>query len=132
MALTSSISSRQIFASSGPRQRVEDDDVVDAVDELGREVAPQLLQDQVLDLLVALDAPGCRRSPRGVRLTRCFVPMFEVMMISVFLKSTDVAVGVRQDAVLEDLQEEVRDVRVRLLDLVEAGSRCRDCGGSAP
>jgi hypothetical protein len=45
--------------------------------------------------------------------------MFDVMMMSVFLKSTTFAVGVRQLAVLEDLEEEVRDVRVRLLDLVE-------------
>src|SRR5262249_504267 len=38
-----------------PRQGMEDDDVVDPVDELWREVAAELLQNELFDLLVALD-----------------------------------------------------------------------------
>jgi len=41
------------------------------------------------------------------------------MMMIVFRKSTAAALGIGQVAVLEDLEEDVEDVRVRLLDLVE-------------
>ena len=48
-----------------------------------------------------------------------WLPMFEVMMTTVFLKSTVRPWPVGQTAVVEQLEEHVEDVGVRLLDLVE-------------
>ena len=52
-------------------------------------------------------------------------PMFDVMMRIVFLKLTRLPEPVGQMAVLEDLQQDVEQVRVRLLDLVEQDDRVR-------
>ena len=69
-------------------QRVEDDHLVDAVDELGAEGAPQLAQDLLLDALEARlrrsPSPKPMRPPRSTSL----LPMFEVISTRVFLKST--------------------------------------------
>ena len=52
-------------------------------------------------------------------------PMFDVMMMIVFLKFTRLPETVGQVAVFEHLQQDVEDVRVRLLDLVEQHDRVR-------
>ena len=52
-------------------------------------------------------------------------PMFDVMMMIAFLKSTGLPEAVREVPVLEDLQQDVEHVRVRLLDLVEQDDRVR-------
>jgi hypothetical protein len=50
-------------------------------------------------------------------------PMLEVMMMTVFLKSTVRPCAVGEPAVVEDLQQDVEHVGVRLLDLVEEHHR---------
>ena len=52
-------------------------------------------------------------------------PMFDVMMMIAFLKFTRLPKPVGQVAVLEHLQQDVEQVRVRLLDLVEQDDRVR-------
>ena len=99
---------------------MEHDDVVDAVEELRAGSAASARP---------APSPSSARSRSGVSpatakprfwpLEMSRVPRFVVMMITVFLKSTDAALGVGQPAVLEHLQQRVEDVRVRLLDLVE-------------
>ena len=46
-------------------------------------------------------------------------PAFEVMMMMVFSKLTVRALCVRDAAVVQDLQQDVQDIRVRLFDLIE-------------
>ena len=85
----------------------------------GEKSLPQLLQHEVLDLLRCSGSPSCRRSPSRLRLTRCLRPDVGRHDDERVLEVDEVAVGVRQDAVLEDLEQQVGDVRMRLLDLVE-------------
>ncbi len=59
------------------------------------------------------------RSVRRLSATRNDEPMFEVMMMTVFLKSTVRPLAVGEAPVIHDLQQDVEDVRVRLLDFVE-------------
>ena len=52
-------------------------------------------------------------------------PMFDVMMMIAFLKFTAVPEAVREMAVLEHLQQDVEEIRVRLLDFVQQDHRVR-------
>ncbi len=56
------------------------------------------------------------------------LPTFEVSRITVFLKSTRVPSTVLHPALVEDLEEDLVHVGVRLLDLVEQAPRCRAAG----
>jgi hypothetical protein len=50
--------------------------------------------------------------------------MFEVISTSVWREIDRAALAVGQAAVVEDLQQHVEDVRVRLLDFVEQDHAC--------
>ncbi len=99
------------------RQLVEDDDLVDAVQELGAEVALQLLVDLVLhplvgDRLVGLDETDRRLAQVG----RAEVRRHDDHGV---LEVDRATLRVGEPPVLEDLQQRVEHVGVRLLDLVE-------------
>src|SRR5271166_4144059 len=103
-------------------ERVEDDDFVDAVEELGPEDVLDLFQDLVLHPLVAhgrraffLHRPeadvGVLLQPERADVARHDDDgVFEV---------DRAALRVGEPAVFEDLQQQVEDVRMRLLDLIE-------------
>ena len=98
---------------------MEDDDLVDAVQELGAEDLLELAHDPVLHLVVGEagvvadgEAEGLVLGDRG----RADVRRHDHDRVA----EVDLAaLGVRQLPVLEDLEEDVEDVRVGLLDLVE-------------
>src|SRR4051812_775423 len=101
-------------------QLVEHDDVVDAVEELGAEDLLQLSHDPVLHVVVR-DAGLVVRDgepERGVAsdLLRADVRRHDHDRVTEVDRPP---LRVRQAPVLQDLQEDVEDVRVRLLDLVE-------------
>ena len=106
-------------------QRAEDDERVDAVQELRPELRLELVEDLLLhavvlalrSLLLADSATG--RKPRLVSLSSDFAPTLLVMMMTVLRKSTRRPLASRQVAVLQDLEQDVEHLRVRLLDLVE-------------
>src|SRR4051794_32790102 len=99
---------------------VEDDDVVDAVEELGPEDLLELAHDPRLHVvvrdpgLVVGDREAERRVPRD--LARPDVRGHDHDGVPEVDRA---ALRVRQPPVLQDLQEDVEDVRVGLLDLVE-------------
>src|SRR3954463_12229633 len=99
---------------------VEDDDVVDAVEELGPEDLLKLAHDPRLHVvvrdpgLVVGDREAERRVPRD--LARPDVRGHDHDRVAEVDRA---ALRVRQPPVLQDLQEDVEDVRVGLLDLVE-------------
>ena len=105
---------------STPRQRVEDDDFVEPVQELRTEVRPQRVHDLALDVLV-------ERRRRTVALQRLFR---DVVAADVrrhdhdrVLEVDRAALPVRQPPVVEQLQHDVEHLRMRLLDLVEQDDR---------
>src|SRR5215470_9504630 len=91
------------------RQAVENDDVVDAVEELRTEVAAQGLLDLRLDLLLV--HPARLGDPLGAEVRG--------HDDDGVLEGHDPALPVRQPPVVEHLEQDVEDVGVRLLDLVE-------------
>jgi hypothetical protein len=101
-------------------QRLEDDDLVDAVDELRPERLRHGPHDALLDVVVVRTAreaePGAggRGGPEVRRQDDEAVAEIRLD-----------AVGVGQPAVVEDLQEQVPRVGVRLLELVEQDDRER-------
>src|SRR5690606_26023617 len=102
----------------------EDDDVVHAVEELGLEVPLELFVDLALHALVArllvaldLEADGAARDRRRTEVRR--------HDDHGVLEVDDAALAVGQTTLLEDLQQRVEDVGVRLLDLVEQHDRER-------
>ena len=99
---------------------MEDDDLVDAVQELGAEGLLQLLAQPSLDLLILAHlgrgAKAERVAPLLVRPGRADVGGHDDDGVAEVHRST-VAVG--QSTVVQDLQQRVEDLRVRLLDLVE-------------
>ena len=118
-----------IVTISSSRELVEHDDVVDAVEELGAEVLLELVVDLVLHPLVVDDLVSSESAkPRLKPLEMSRVPRLVVMMMTVFLKSTTRPWRVGEPTVLEDLQQRVEDVRVRLLDLVEEHDARTACG----
>ncbi len=86
--LTSSSRMSTIDRSSALAERVEDDHLVDAVDELGAEGAPQLGRGSpprsAGSSPASLPSPKPMRPPRSTSL----LPMFEVISTRVFVKST--------------------------------------------
>ncbi len=102
----------------------EDDDVVDAVEELGLEVPLELLVDLALHplvrrLRVALDLEPDRAAGDGLRTE---VGRHDDDGV---LEVDDAALTVGQATLFEDLQQRVEDVGVGLLDLVEQHDRER-------
>jgi len=106
-------------------QLVEHDDLVDAVQELGPEAALQVLVHLLLHLLVRDGLVGLAET-RPQALRRSAVPRLDVMMITVFLEVDRAPLGASvETTVLQDLEERVEHVGVRLLDLVEEHDRER-------
>src|SRR3954463_5653988 len=107
-------------------QLVEDDDLVDAVEELGAEDLLELSHDPVLHvvvghaMVVVADREPERRVARDLR--RPDVRGHDHDGVPEVHRA---ALRVGQATVLEDLQEDVEDVRVGLLDLVEQEHRVR-------
>ena len=94
-------------------QGVEDDDLVDPVEELRPEVRPERLGHLGLHRLVGgvAGASATRRDGRAADVAGHDQ--------DAVLEVDRPALAVGQPAVIEDLEEDVEDVRVRLLDLVE-------------
>ena len=99
----------------GVGQGVEDDDLVDPVEELRPELGPQRVGDLALHGLVGRGVAG--RAPRGGgdQLAADVAGHDDDGVLEVDRP----ALAVGQAAVVEDLEEDVEDVRVGLLDLVE-------------
>src|SRR5581483_2138395 len=101
------------LAEMRPRQRVEHHDVVDAIQELRTEVLPERFEHLLLHRL------------EGARIVAATVARQELAPDvrrhdhDGVLEVDRPAVAVGQPAVVEDLEEDVEDVVVRLLDLVE-------------
>ena len=99
------------------RQGAEDDDLVDAVDELRPEAPLQDLHQLVTQLVERLVAPGVLLDALGAEVRgHDHDGVLEVDRASL-------CVG--ESAVVHDLQQDVEDVRVGLLDLVEKKDRIR-------
>ena len=112
---------------------MEDDDLVDAVEELGAEGPLELLAQAALDLLVlaylSRGAEAERVAALFVGPRRADIGRHDDDGVAEVHRST-VAVG--QATVVQDLQQGVEDLRVRLLDLVEEDHLVRpaaDCLG---
>ena len=112
-----------IFFSSLFGERVEDDDLVDAVEELRPEVLAQLVEHR-------------RAHHRVIGAVERAAIVEDAMAADVrghdddrVLEIDRAALTVGQPAVVEDLQENVEHVGVRLFDLVEQDHR--DTAGAA-
>ena len=105
-------------------QLVEDDDVVDAVEELRAEVLLQLVVDLLLHPLVVVVATalGEAQADRLRDVGRTEVRREDQHGV---LEVDRASLAVGEPAVLEDLQQAVVDLLVRLLDLVEQHDRER-------
>src|SRR5690606_27070782 len=104
------------------RQRMEDDDVVQPVQELRVERPLDLGPDLLLHRLVALvRAPLMEAEHAALRdVPRPQVRRHDDDRI---LEIDDTAVVVREVTLVQDLEEDVEDFRVRLLDLVQEDDR---------
>ena len=105
-------------------QRPEHDRRVDAVEELGPEVLLELGRDLVLHQLVrALGAARVRVALAAEAEARVRLELLGAQVRGhdddAVAEVDPAALGVGQVPVLEDLEEDVEDLRVRLLDLVE-------------
>ena len=101
-------------------ERAEHDDLVDPVEQLGPEALPQQVHQLVLQLLERLVAPRVRLDAVGPQVRghdHDRVPEVD-----------RAALAVREASVLEQLQQDVEDVGMRLLDLVQQQHRVRDAG----
>ena len=94
-------------------QRTEDDDVVDAVEELRPEALPQHFHHLLARLLKAASLVQRSRDCSSMRAQVRGHDQHRVLEVD------GAALGVGEAAVVEHLQEDVEDVRMRLLDLVE-------------
>ena len=92
-----------------------------------QEGRPELLQQRRPHLLDQPSGLRAVRRRRGRARAITSVPTFEVSRITVFLKSISTPLAVLQRPLVEDLEEELRDVRVGLLDLVEQHDASRAC-----
>ena len=101
-------------------QRVEHHHLVDAVDELRTEALPHAFQRGFLDV-VLVDLRGrCPGSPCATASASIFsTPRLLVMMTTVPGEGHHLALAVGEDALVQELQQQVVDLGVRLLDLVE-------------
>ena len=98
------------------RQGMEDDDLVDAVEELRPELDAQRFGDLALHLLVRARVIRVAAFGETGYVLRADVAGHDQDGVSEVDGST---LAVRQPSVVEDLQEDVEDVRVGLFDLVE-------------
>src|SRR5262245_152998 len=103
-------------------ERIEHDDLVDAVDELGIEGLPDLPEHHVVDAPVDHAGVGRLEPERRLLLDEAGADVRRHDDDRV-LEVHPVAEAVGQVAVLEDLQQDVEEIRVRLLDLVEQDDR---------
>src|SRR5439155_20537204 len=87
---------------------LEDDDLVDAVQELGPELTAERVHDALAEELLLVGELGDERRPDVARHDDDDV-----------LEVDRATVPIGETPVVEDLQEDVEDVGVRLLDLVE-------------
>ena len=106
------------------RERLEDDDLVDAVDELRVEGLLDLAEHHVVDAAADHAAVGRLEPERRLLLDEAGADVRGHDDDRV-LEVHPVAEAVGQVAVLEHLQQDVEQVRVRLLDLVEQHDRVR-------
>mgnify|MGYP003694499409 CR=1 FL=1 len=118
-SVTRFISRSTICLTSALGERVEDDDLVDPVQELGPERLLELVHDPVLHLLVGHLLVRTRREADAGSLLDVPGPEVRGHDDDRVLEVHLVTLRVRQAPVLQDLQERVEHVRVRLLDLVE-------------
>ena len=100
------------------RQRLEDDQLVDAVDELGVERALDLAEHHVVHALLQLAGVGRLEAHRRLLLNEAGADVGRHDHDRV-LEVDAIAQTIREMAVLEHLQQDVEDVGMRLLDLVE-------------
>jgi len=112
------------------RELVEDDDFVDSVEQLGPEDLLELAHDPVLHHVVR--EPALIADGEAERLVlrdrrRADVRGHDHDRVT---KVDAAPLGVGQLPVLEDLQQDVKDVRMRLLDLVQQDDRVRLLAGS--
>ena len=91
---------------------VEDDDVVDAVEELGAEVLAQVIHYAFFGFFEAVFAAG----PGSCKLGSADVGGHDENRV---LEVDGAALGIGKSSVINELQEDVEDVRVGLFDLVE-------------
>ena len=96
---------------------MEDDDLVDAVEELRPEVLPQRVEHLASDALAQLAGPGRAASAMS------WLPMFDVMITTVFLKSTVRPLPSVSRPSSSSCSMHVEHFGVRLLDLVEEHDR---------
>jgi hypothetical protein len=104
-------------------ERVEDDDVVDAVEEFGAEVLAQDAHDALGGLGEAFVALG----PCCGELVRAEVRGHDEDGV---LEVDGAALGVGEAPVVEDLQQDVEDILMRLLDLIEKDDGIRPSSNS--
>ena len=104
------------------RERLEDDDFVDAVDELRVERLPHLAQHHVVDAAVDGAGVGGLEPQRRLLLDEAGADVRGHDDDRV-LEIDPVAEAVGQMAVLEHLQQDVEQIGMRLLDLVEQHDR---------
>ena len=106
-----------ISLSCSSVKRAEDDDLVDPVEELGPEVPRSTSMSSSFSSLEGLVAPRVRLDPVGAEVAgHDHDGVLEV---------DRAALGVGEAAVVEQLQQDVEDIGVRLLDLVEQQHRVR-------
>src|SRR5207245_4609910 len=89
-------------------KRLEDDDLIDAIKEFRTEVLPHRLQHQALPISLG-----------QVRILQQVAPEVRRHDDDRVAEVNRPALAVREAAILEDLQQDVEHIRVRLLDLVK-------------
>ena len=113
--------------TSACEQLVEDDDLVDAVEELGPEVLLQRVVDLLLHPLVAHRLVGLGEADVGLaQVGGAEVRRHDQHGVAEVDRA---ALAVGEAALLEDLQQRVEHVGVGLLDLVEQHHARTACGG---
>ena len=100
----------------GLRQRVEDDDLVDPVQELGPELGPERIGDLALHRLVGAVVLTASGAADGADQLRPDVARQDDRCVP---EVDGWALAIGQAAIVEDLEEEIEDIRVGLLDLIE-------------
>ena len=117
---------RRDRARVGRLEVAEDDDLVEPVEQLGPEVALELLEHERADPAVGPVLGGLAVHPAQVEADASAPALADHAGADVgghdeqhVFERDGAALRVRQAAVLEDLQQDVEDVGVGLLDLVE-------------
>ena len=114
------------------RERLEHDDLIDTVQELRTEQALDLAHDAGLDLIIVETRCSAGREPercRGGDLTCAHIRGHDDDRIA---EVDHAPLRIGQATFLQDLEQDVEDIRMRFLDLVEEHDRIRaltHCGG---